>query len=45
MEDDCVGLGLTRLDSNWFFGGNLRRYLEKHCEEGGLLSKTILMEN
>jgi len=43
VEDDCVGLGLMRPYSNWFYGGNLCRYLEKHCEERRIIIKTILM--
>jgi len=45
VEDDCVGLRLMRLDSNWFYGGNLRRYLEKHCEDRRIIIKAILMKN
>ncbi len=36
MEDDYVRLRLMKLDSNLFYGGNLNRYLEKHCEKKGL---------
>ncbi len=45
MKDDCVGLGLMRPNSNWVFGGNFRKYPEKHCEEGMIIIKTILMKN
>ncbi len=36
VEDDYVRLGLMKLDSNLFYGRNLSRYLEKHCEKKGL---------
>jgi hypothetical protein len=36
VEDDYVRLGLMKLDSNLYYGGNLSRYLEKHCEKKGL---------
>ncbi len=27
-------LGLMRFNLNWFYGGNLNKYWEKHCDEG-----------
>jgi hypothetical protein len=45
VEDDCLGLELMRPNSNWFYGGNQCRYLEKHCEGGRIIIKAILMKN